>query len=196
MKTRYAVLVLVGFVAGGVCVASIGGGVLAKNIGIVRHRDDSRRDATKSLESRTAGATADTAGAKENLETRLVKALKNTWSFRVEDGKLPMSENFPPGLQVEGCEFITYGYEAYSVGAVAAEDDKVYHARFYHAGGLRLDGRVGGSAEWAWDLKWLKKVLGVPEDKVQRALVVRFWAGDRESKVRYLINERLWDDSW
>jgi hypothetical protein len=140
-------------------------------------------------------ATADNA-EKPDLESRLVTALKNTWSMRVQDGKLHISENFPPGLQVEGCKMIAYGFEVYSVGAVAAEDDKVYHARLYHSGSIRLDGISGGAAKMAWDLKWLKKVLGVPEEKVQRAFVVRFWAGDRESKVRYLINEQLWDESW
>lgn len=196
MKNRNAVLAFAAFVAGGACVALIGGGVLAKNIGVVRLRDGNQCDATNSSDSRPASATTNSAESKEDLETRLIRALKDTWSFRVEDGKLHMSENFPPGLQVEGCEFIAYGYEVYSVGAVAAEDDKAYHARFYHEGGIRLDGMTGGSAKWAWDLKWLKMVLGVPKDKVQRAIVIRFWAGDNESKVRYLINERLWDESW
>jgi hypothetical protein len=30
----------------------------------------------------------------------------------------------------------------------------------------------------------------------QRAFVVRFWAGDGNRNMRYLINERLWDKSW
>jgi hypothetical protein len=58
------------------------------------------------------------------------------------------------------------------------------------------DSEIGSKEEAAYDLKWLKKILAVPVDKVQRALVVRFWAGDDKSKIRYLINERLWDESW
>lgn len=126
----------------------------------------------------------------EDLETRLVRTFRDKWSINVERGALHVKLRVPEGTKVKGCDFAKYGFEVYSIAALTAGP-----GRLYLEGGIAIDGSAGLGTNHSVDLEQLRSYLSVPDD-VQRALVVKFWVGTRDNKVRYLVGERLWDDSW
>jgi hypothetical protein len=152
--------------------------------------DDSQEASQRPTATNASDDPATSIATPRDMETQFREAFKDFWSFSIEGDELLLKWRMIKDMNIDGCENADFGFEVYSVAAETAGP-----GRFYNDGGIRLGENRGTASVSRTKLAHLRALLAVPND-VQRALVVRFWAGPQGSKIRYLVGERLWDGSW